>query len=72
MLRRRRWRFAVLALLPTFAIFAWVRLFPIAQTLNLSVHDWNLLSKNKPFVGLQNFIELFGDQSQITLRLVGE
>jgi multiple sugar transport system permease protein len=25
------------------------------------MHEWNLLSKNKPFVGFQNFIELFGD-----------
>ncbi|MCR8724575.1 carbohydrate ABC transporter permease [Frigidibacter sp. ROC022] len=66
MLRRRRWRFAVMALLPTFAIFAWVRLYPIVQTLNLSLHDWNLLSKNKPFVGLSNFIELFGDRLFLT------
>ena len=66
MLRRRRWRFAVLALLPTFAIFAWVRLWPIVQTLNLSVHDWNLLSKAKPFVGLRNFRELFGDRLFLT------
>jgi multiple sugar transport system permease protein len=62
MLRRRRWRFAILALLPTFAIFAWVRLWPIAQTLELSLRDWNLLSKAKPFVGLRNFRELFGDR----------
>ena len=36
-------------------------MFPIIETLRLSMHEWNLLSKNKPFVGFQNFIELFGD-----------
>jgi multiple sugar transport system permease protein len=61
MLRRKRFWFAIMAILPTFAIFGWVRLFPIIETLRLSMHEWNLLSKNKPFVGFQNFIELFGD-----------
>ena len=61
MLRRKRFWFAIMAILPTFAIFGWVRLFPIIETLRLSMHEWNLLSKNKPFVGVQNFVELFGD-----------
>lgn len=61
MLQRRRWLFAILALLPTLAIYAWVRLIPIAETLRLSLHQWNILSKNKPFIGLANFEELFGD-----------
>ena len=62
MLRRKRWRFAMLAILPTLAIFAWVRVYPIAETLRLSVHKWDILSKNKPFIGLANFRELFGDR----------
>jgi multiple sugar transport system permease protein len=61
MLRRRRFRFAILALLPTFAIFAWVRIWPILQTMNLSVRDWDLIGTNRPFIGLANFMELFGD-----------
>ncbi len=61
MLRRKQFWFAIMAILPTFAIFGWVRLFPIIETLRLSMHEWNLLSKNKPFVGFQNFIELFSD-----------
>ena len=61
MLRRKRFWFAIMAIIPTFAIFGWVRLFPIIETLRLSMHEWNLLSKNKPFVGVQNFVELFGD-----------
>ncbi|MBM3524229.1 MAG: sugar ABC transporter permease [Alphaproteobacteria bacterium] len=60
--RRRLWVFAVLALIPTFAIFAWVRLHPIGEILWLSLHRWNLLSRNRPFVGLDNFRELARDQ----------
>ncbi|MCR4264549.1 carbohydrate ABC transporter permease [Nitratireductor sp. ZSWI3] len=66
MLQRKRWRFAILAILPTLAIFAWVRMYPIAETLRLSLHEWNILSKNKPFIGLANFRELFQDQLFLT------
>ncbi|WPZ16702.1 sugar ABC transporter permease (plasmid) [Nitratireductor rhodophyticola] len=62
MLQQKRWRFAILAILPTLAIFAWVRMYPIVETLRLSLHQWNILSKNKPFIGLANFRELFQDQ----------
>ncbi len=62
MLRRRLWIFAALAILPTLAIFAWVRMYPIAETLRLSVHQWDILSRNKPFIGLANFQELIGDR----------
>ncbi len=62
MLRWKKWRFAMLAILPTLAIFAYVRMFPIVETLRLSLHEWNILSRNKPFVGLANFRELVQDQ----------
>lgn len=62
MLRRKRWLFAILAILPTLAIFAAVRLYPIGETLRLSFHKWDILSKNKPFIGLQNFQELLRDR----------
>ena len=62
MLQRKRWIFALLAILPTLAIFAYVRLYPIADTLRLSLHKWDILSKKKPFIGLANFQELLGDR----------
>ncbi|MGB3554470.1 MAG: sugar ABC transporter permease [Jannaschia sp.] len=61
MLRRRRWIFSLAAILPVLAIFAYVRVFPIAEILRLSVHKWDLLSRSKPFIGLQNFRELVHD-----------
>ncbi|MEO1226975.1 MAG: sugar ABC transporter permease [Pseudomonadota bacterium] len=62
MLRTKKWRFAILAILPTLAIFVWVRMFPIWETLRLSLHRWDILSRDKPFIGLENFRELFQDQ----------
>jgi len=61
MLQRKIWIFAGLALAPILAIYAAVRLYPIGETLRLSLYQWNILSKNKPFIGLDNFRELIGD-----------
>ena len=69
MLRRRGLLFAAVALLPTLAIFAWVRLYPIADTLRLSLYQWDILSKKKLFIGLSNFEELFGDSLFLTALL---
>ncbi len=69
MLSRRQWLFAVAALLPILAIFAWLRLYPIEETLRMSLYEWNLISKNRPFVGFANFRELFGDKLFLTALL---
>lgn len=61
MLRRKRFWFAIIAILPTLAIFGWVRMFPIVETLRLSMFRWNLLSKDKLYIGFDNFLELFQD-----------
>jgi multiple sugar transport system permease protein len=61
MLQRKRWIFAMTAIAPVLAIFAWLRVYPIVDTLLLSLRKWDILSKNKPFIGLDNFRELMGD-----------
>jgi multiple sugar transport system permease protein len=61
MRRRKVWAFIVLGLLPTCAIFVWVRIIPIGEILRLSLHKWDILSRNKPFIGLANFRELAHD-----------
>ncbi|MGR3660640.1 MAG: carbohydrate ABC transporter permease [Paracoccaceae bacterium] len=61
MLTKKRFWFAIIAILPTFVIFGWVRMFPIIETLRLSMFRWNLLSKDKLFIGFENFRELFQD-----------
>ena len=55
------WLFPVLALLPVLAIYCSIRVYPIAETLRLSLFQWSIVSRRKPFVGLDNFIELMGD-----------
>lgn len=62
MLKRRRLLYSLLAILPVIAIFAFVRIYPIGEILRLSLHKWDILSKNKPFIGLKNFQELLGDR----------
>ena len=41
------------------AVVAVFTLYPIGFSLYLSFHEWAILSPEKPFVGLQNYIELF-------------
>ena len=61
MLRRKLWRFALAALLPVLALFIAIRVVPIFDILRMSLHNWDLISPNRPFVGLANFRELFAD-----------
>jgi multiple sugar transport system permease protein len=60
-LHKKNWVFVISALLPPLAIYVWVRIIPIADTLRLSLYEWNIISPVKPFVGLANFKELFTD-----------
>lgn len=53
--------FALTALLPVLTIYIVVRVYPIIETLRLSTFKWDMLSRRKPFIGLSNFRELFGD-----------
>jgi multiple sugar transport system permease protein len=61
MRRAQGWKFAVAALAPVMAIYLFVRFYPIAETLRLSLYHWNIISPRRPFVGFANFIELAGD-----------
>lgn len=42
--------------------FILVRIFPTLYAFNVSMHEWDLLSKVKPFVFLDNYKELFHDK----------
>lgn len=41
--------------------FLCIRIYPTLYAFNVSLHKWDLLSKNKPFVFLDNFQDLFYD-----------
>src|SRR5262249_9542731 len=72
----RRWRlslalswrttlFCYVALLPVLALFAYVRIVPIAFSALLSFYKWNLISPLKPFIGLANYAQLMRDDTFI-------
>ena len=47
---------------PFFVLFALVGLFPLGYTFVVSVHEWDLLTGQGPFVGLDNFAAILGDR----------
>jgi multiple sugar transport system permease protein len=62
------WRitfFCYTALLPVMALFAYVRIVPIAWSAVLSLYRWDLIKPFKPFIGLQNYINLLSDENYI-------
>ncbi len=57
--------FCYFALAPVLALFFYVRVIPIARTFVLSLYRWNMISPRKPFIGLENFRQLLGDENFI-------
>jgi multiple sugar transport system permease protein len=58
-LKREDFYTGIVCLLPSIAVVAVFTLYPIGFSLYLSFHKWAILSPAKPYVGLQNYIELF-------------
>ncbi|MEV1285853.1 sugar ABC transporter permease [Micromonospora sp. NPDC049679] len=46
---------------PFFVLFAIFGAYPLGYTLWVSLHDWDLLAEEQPFVGLDNYTRLLGD-----------
>jgi multiple sugar transport system permease protein len=58
-----RYIFCYAMLLVPAAFFLVFRIIPIAQTLRLSFFSWDLISRTKPYVGLDNFRTLLDDSN---------
>ncbi|HEX3346509.1 MAG TPA: sugar ABC transporter permease, partial [Acetobacteraceae bacterium] len=55
--------------LPIIALFFYVRILPIGFSLLLSFYKWNLISPIRPWIGLDNYATLLGDENfQLALR----
>lgn len=80
---RRRSRFnadgqtitAFIALLPAILVIGIFSIYPILYSGYLSLHDWDGFAPEQPFVGLQNYIDLFSSPTfwhslQVTLVYV--
>lgn len=50
-----------LFILPAVLFFAAIFIFPIFFGFRISLMKWNLISPNKQFIGLKNYIDLFGE-----------
>src|SRR4051812_26528171 len=62
--RPLRWahaRSGPLFLLPSALIIGVFVLYPIVQSLWMSLHDWSMFQITHPFVGLSNYAELVDD-----------
>jgi len=63
--RPRRWAHAgsgPLFLLPSALIIGVFVLYPIVQSLWMSLHDWSMFQISHPFIGLANYAELIHDR----------
>jgi len=54
------WAFAFLAIPLLF--FAFIRFYPALYAFNISLRSWSMLSPDRPFVGLQNYRDMFQDE----------
>jgi multiple sugar transport system permease protein len=68
-LERRKLRFATAVMIPTFTLYLVLRIIPILGTLYLSFHEWHLIRRHRPFVGLANFAKILSDTTFKTALL---
>ena len=61
---------SILLLTPALLLLTIFTVGPLVYTIYLSFFDWNLISPNKTFVGLENYAELFKDQT--FRRIIGQ
>ncbi|MBD3919418.1 sugar ABC transporter permease [Paenibacillus sp. PR3] len=61
--RTQRYLFIYLMLSIPLLYFLLTRLFPILYSFNISFREWDILSPEKPFVGLDNYYGLFEDEA---------
>jgi multiple sugar transport system permease protein len=55
--------FCYVALAPVLALFVYVRVIPIASSFVLSLYRWSIINPRRPFIGLRNYTDLWGDDN---------
>jgi multiple sugar transport system permease protein len=61
--RARLWVWCYAMLLPVLAIYAYVRIVPIGRSVQLSLFDWKLIARVRPYVGFDNYLRMLGDEN---------
>jgi multiple sugar transport system permease protein len=51
--------FCIIGLTPIIILYGYLRFIPIVKTIFIGFFEWDLVSDKKPFVGLDNYKELF-------------
>ena len=54
--------FALIVIVPTIIFYAIFHIYPLSYMFYLAFHKWKMLSPVRPFIGLDNFVKLFGDE----------
>ena len=62
-LERRRWIWAYLFLAVPLVFFLSIRIGPTLYAFWMSLHEWDLIALDRPFIGLENFRELADDDT---------
>lgn len=60
-LYRAERRFILLAVIPTLVFFLVFQVYPVVQAFYMSLHDWQLMREQQPFVGLVNYQTVLSD-----------
>ncbi|MUG72324.1 carbohydrate ABC transporter permease [Paenibacillus validus] len=60
--KQQRYLFIYGCLIVPLIFFITIRIAPILYSFNISLREWDMLSEDKPFVGLANFVTLFQDE----------
>jgi multiple sugar transport system permease protein len=55
--------FCYIALAPVLALFFYVRVVPIIESVALSFYRWDMIRPLKPFIGLRNYEQLLTDEN---------
>jgi ABC-type sugar transport system permease subunit len=54
-------RFVWSVLIPCIAFYVIFRFYPFANALNISFREYNIVAADKPFVGFDNYVKIFGN-----------
>ena len=57
------WVWCYAMLFPVLAIYAYVRIYPIGRSVQLSFFDWKLMARVRPFIGWDNYTRMLGDEN---------
>lgn len=61
-LTQQKYLFVYSCLFIPLLFFISIRFLPMLYTFNVGFREWDILSKDKPFVGIENYVNLFKDE----------